>query len=367
MSQVRDANARSNLSLIFMKHHLLITCFVLLTVSLYAQSYSGPESVEYDPAGHRYFISNTNSGNILERSSAGTLSVFTSLPSSPHGLHIAGNTLYVCDGASVKGYDLTTAAEVMNLNLGATFLNGITGDGANDLYLTDFTAKKIYRVDISAQTSNVFVTGLAKSPNGIIYDGSNSRLLFVNWGTNAPVWQVNLADSVASQVTATTLGNCDGITRDSQGNYYITAWGTQSMYRFDNTFSSAPVPVTTGLNNPADICYNAAGDTIAIPNAGNNTVKFVCLSCSGAGVSETQKEEIEIYPLPASDVITIRLGKAWKDTEYVLYDSKGAVVFIGACGFGNEISLSLNGLPAGVYNLYLKGSDRSAVKKVIKS
>lgn len=352
-----------------MKKHFLLAFAAAAVSAVSAQSYNTPESVEHDPAGNRYFISNKGTGEILQRNGSGALSVFTSLPSSPHGLHIAGNTLYVCDGARVKGYDLATAAEVMNINLGATFLNGITGDGGNNLFVTDFTAKKIYRVNIAAQTFSQLVPTLAKTPNGIIYDGPNNRLLFVCWGSSAPIYQVDLADSTATQVATTTLGNCDGITRDSQGNYYVTAWSTNSMYKFDSSFSQPPVLFTTGLSSPADICFNAAGDTIAIPNSGNNTVTFVWLNSAGLGVSEQERKDVEAFPVPSSDVVRLKLDDSWKSVECVLYDSKGAQVPLGLADarcFENTISLHLNGLPKGVYYVSLTSGKRSVVKKLVK-
>src|SRR5262245_59667698 len=101
----------------------LFFLFLLAAVHINAQTYSGPESVVHDGVGNRYFISNNGANQILARNVTGTLSIFTSnITSGPHGLEILGNTLYACDGAFIKGFDLTTAALVMNLNVGATFL-----------------------------------------------------------------------------------------------------------------------------------------------------------------------------------------------------------------------------------------------------
>lgn len=257
----------------------LFTLFasLLFVITCYAQTnYNSPESIEFDYTNNRWLIANRAAGNILARSSAtGTLSVFTTLPNAPYGIEIVGNTLYACDGASIKGYDLTTATEVFNVNIGATFLNGITHDNNGNLYATDFTAKKIYRVKIATQQYTTFVTGLAKSPNGIIYDQPNNRCVFVNWGSNAPIMAVNLTDSTTSTLTSTTLSNCDGIAKDGLGNYYVSSWGLNGISKFNNTFSSGPITVVTGLSNPADIFYNTVTDTLGAPNAGSgNTTTY---------------------------------------------------------------------------------------------
>lgn len=340
-----------------------------MALPIFAQSYDGPESVEYDPAGNRYFISNAGNSEILVRNSAGVLSVFTSLPSSPHGLHIAGTTLYVCDGGSVKGYDLGSGVQVMNINVGGTFLNGLTGDGGNNLFATDFTAKKIYRIDIVSQSYNIFVPQMSKSPNGIIYDGANSRLIFVCWGSNAPIYQVLLADSSLSQITTTTLSNCDGITRDCNGNYYVSAWGTSALHKFNNTFTGGPTTFTTGLSSPADICYNISGDTIAIPNSGNNTVTFVYTNCIGAGVDELEGININAHPNPANEetVISYSLSSA-SVVKIELVDIAGKAITVlnedRSTGVHNE-KISTKGLAAGVYLYRLHASGRTYTGKLV--
>jgi hypothetical protein len=119
------------------------------------------------------------------------------------------------------------------------------------------------------------VSGLSASPNGIIYDEANNRCVFVNWGANANIMQLNLADSSVSVVQTTTYSNIDGIARDNNNNYYISCWGNNSIVRFTNNFSASPEIVATGLNKPADIYYNLLTDTLAVPNSGNNTITLL--------------------------------------------------------------------------------------------
>jgi len=60
-----------------MKIFLTIT-LVINSIVLFGQSYNKPESVDYDSASNRYFISNSNNGQILEMDCQGNLSIFTS-------------------------------------------------------------------------------------------------------------------------------------------------------------------------------------------------------------------------------------------------------------------------------------------------
>src|ERR1044072_5141276 len=195
-----------------MKHLFTLASALLFSTASFAQTFSSPESVEYDAVGSRWFVGQNGSGDILVHSpGSNTLLPFaTGCTSGPNGIEIMGNVLYAADGGRIRGFDLTTGAQVFNLNLNASFLNGLTTDGSTYLFATDYSTKKIYRICPSANTFNVMCTTV-KTPNGIYYDGANNRCVFVTWGSNAPIQAMSLADSSVTTLLATTLGNCDGI------------------------------------------------------------------------------------------------------------------------------------------------------------
>jgi sugar lactone lactonase YvrE len=272
-----------------------IFSFLLLTINLDAQSYSNPESVAYDAVSNRYLISNSNNGQIIARASNGSLSVFKSgISPQPYGIEVVGNVVYANCGGFVRGYSLTDASQVFSVNTGATFLNGIASDGNGHLFVTDFSGKKIYRVNISSQTSNVMATGLVQSPNGMIYEADNNRLVFVNWGGNAPIKAMSLSDSTVSVVATTSYSNCDGIAKDNLGNYYISSWGTSGIIKYTSTFTS-PEIILTGLSQPADIFFNELTDTLAIPVTGANNVVFLGVE-GGPVISPCSEVPISVDP-----------------------------------------------------------------------
>ena len=261
-----------------MKYATLFLFFLLNCLSASAQTLNGPESIEYDAARNRYLISNSSNGQILARNSAGTLSIFkNNISPSPYGLEILGNTVYACCSGFIKGFDLETGNQVFNLNLGATFLNGITTDGLSNLFATDFSAKKIYRIKPASNSYNVMASNLVQSPNGICYDQANNRLVFVNWGSNAPIKALSLSDSLVLTLATTNLGNCDGIVWNGLDTWYVSVWTGQKVMKFDANFAAGPILVANALGSPADIDYNLEGDTLAIPNSGNNTLTFIGL------------------------------------------------------------------------------------------
>lgn len=251
---------------------------LIFPVTLLAQSYSNPESVVYDEINNRYLISNSNNGRILARSASGDLSIFKSgISPNPYGLDIVGNTIYACCGGTVYGFNLSTSEQIFQVNTGGGFLNGITHNNNGSLFVSDFSNQRIYRVSIAGESSNLMASGLGQSPNGMDIDLENNRIIFVNWGPNAPIKAISLADSSVSILAATSFSNCDGIARDNADNYYVSSWGVNGIVKFDSEFAN-PEVILTGLSQPADIYYNSFTDTLAVPATGDDDVFFFDLN-----------------------------------------------------------------------------------------
>ncbi len=341
-----------------MKVTLLLFSYLFFTTVSFAQSFSGPESVEFDAANNRYLVSNRGTTKSIQSAIPGQApTLFSSNVGSPAGLEILDGKLWACDGARIKSYDLTTGTLIDNVNLGATFLNGITNDGVKFLFVSDFSAKKIYRFNTETLEFFEMVANTVSTPNGMLYDGANNRILFVNWGTNAPIKAVSLIDSTLSTVANTSLGNCDGIARDVSGNYFVSAWSQQSIYKFDNNLTN-PVSVVTGLSNPADIVYNLTNDTLAVPNSQNNTVTYHSFSTVGLSTIPSSKNSIIAYPNPTRDELNISFTLEMpQDVALYVYNSTGQLVFQTKQHFdkvgNNEFTFTTADLPTGSYNYVL--------------
>lgn len=254
----------------------LLLCLLNISFALTAQTFSSPESVKYDAPRNRYIVANTSANNLQSVVPGNAPVLFKSGVTSPYGLCIVGDTLYVCAQTGyLKGYDLNTAAQVINLNMGGSFLNGICADNSGNIYVSDFSAKKIYRYNIASQDFNVFVSATGKTPNGLAYDYFNNRLVVATWGPSASILGVSLTDSSVTTLKSTSLTNIDGISMDGEGNFFTSEWGTDDIYFFDKDFLNSPLSVVNGSStNPADIFYNILNDTLAVPNTSTNTVTF---------------------------------------------------------------------------------------------
>ena len=351
---------------------LPLICGLLISLNTMAQSYSSPESLEFDYANDRWLISNKSANNILARSSStGTLSIFASGISSPHGIEIANDTVYVCSGSSLRAFELSTGQNVFTINLGATYLNGITHDSTY-LYITDFSAKVIYRFNMLDRTFTQFVTGLSKSPNGIIYDGPNNRCVFVNWGSNAPVMAFDVSTGNVSTLISTTLGNCDGIAIDGSGNFYVSSWSLNGISKFDNAFSAPPLTVVNSLSNPADIFYNLQDDTLGVANSGslNNTTYHFFGSTTSLNETINTDVNLVISPNPASAGSDLSFNvKSPGHFTINLFDMKGQLLHTlldRVCSSGNyKLGMERNDLPSGIYFIRFHSPYFSISKKLV--
>lgn len=302
--------------------------FLILTNFLFAQSYESAESAEYDASQDRWLISNGN--NILQRDNDETLSFFGN-GSAEYGMEVMGENVFTIDGNTIRGFNLETEEEVMAVEIpGAIFLNGLTNDGVNTLYATEFVLNNIYRINttnLNNPTVETIVDNTFATPNGILYDGDNNRLLWVTWGSNASVRAVDLGDMSLSLVKQTTADNADGIDSDAAGNVYVSSWSPAQIIKFDKNFANPLEIVSTpALNNPADIGYSQETNVLAIPMG--DDVIYVQLDPPVSTFEQAIGDfSMTIFPNPVSEnsVLQFELKTAQK-VVLDLYNMEGKLV-----------------------------------------
>jgi sugar lactone lactonase YvrE len=268
---------------------------------------NNPESIVYDSLYNRYLVSNWGNGNIIQIDSNGVQNYFNTYFDHIAGLHIVGNTLYAASNLSASagliGIDLSTADTVTNLKIpGMQLLNDITSDTSGNLYITEYYGHKIYKVRIIDQSYSTFVDSGLNSPNGILFDERNNRLLVMSEGSlNAPIISVNIEDSTIYNVVFTGLYLTDGLAEDNEGNIYVSSWSSNAVYRYDTTFSNPLELISSGHHGPADIFFNKRHNILAVPNFNSNSVDFILISPSDAGTESNQNHDYEMlqnYPNP---------------------------------------------------------------------
>lgn len=276
---------------------------------------NNPESAVYDPATNSYLISNFGDGNIISIDSEGKHSYFNQELNSAAGLFLIGDTLFALDNQGqnpgLTGILLSSGQKIFNLNIpGMMNLNDITSDNTGNLYITDTDANRIYKVRISDMSYTVFVNSGLVNPDGIFFDQSNKRLLVLNSGAaGMPITAVNLEDSTLSTVVNTGIEGLDGIAMDNDGNYYVSSWVTDIVYRFDNLFAMHSEVIAEGYNDPGDIYFDKINDVLVVPDFFTNNVDFIPINITiredMINYGQENKNPLQIYPNPFINLTNI--------------------------------------------------------------
>ena len=346
----------------------LLACFCSSLV-FQAQNLQTIESIEYDPIQGRFLVSNSNSVVHVDGDGNG-VSTLPSPLAAAYGMEIFNNHLFAIHSNRVKVFDLATSTLVQNVNItGAGFLNGMASDGVARVWVTDFSTKKIHQIDftdLANPVTTLLSNNTTTTPNGIVYDEANNRLVFVAWGSNAPIKALDLTDNTITTLTTTTLGNCDGIDKDGLGNYFVASWSPNRITKYSPDFSvSEIITVAGGLSSAADICYANEIDTLAIPNSGNTTVVYVGFDNTPNHIN-TFINHAGFNTATFSDHWEIsNYGDDQKNIHYLLLDSQGKVIISDNWlleNTTNRLIVPNQSLPTGTYFLVLTGDKLPAIK-----
>ena len=351
----------------------------IFVVNIFSQ-YTSPESVTFDSVYNRWLV--TNSGGVIkQRSSNGTVSDFAPSGSGSHALRIYNGNVYACVGTRIKGFSLSTGAEVFNVQItGSTFLNGMGIDNSGIAYISDFSSPKIYKLNLNTQAWWIFVPSPGGTPNGVYVDSPRNRLLVCFWGSNAAIRSVNLADSTVTLLANTGYNNCDGIYLDKYDNVYVSAWSPapSKILKYDINFANpVSVVINSGLSNPADIFIAKFRDTLAVPNSGNNTVTFhninSLLSIQQVNSNVPDKFTLmQNFPNPFNPETIIKFDiptGEMRSAKFTIYNSLGEAVsklFDTELTPGSyEVNFNASELSTGVYFYSLQYGGQIQTKRMI--
>jgi len=274
-----------------MRSSFLLFFVVLFAINLlFAQAYNNPESVVYNAVNDRYLVSNKGNGDIISvpRTDPSNLSIFnTGACTSLRGITIVGSTLWgagtsfaATQNQYLYSYDLATGNFIKSSHIAsAVFLNDVTADASGMIYVSDDNSNLIYRVNpVTGGYTDLHFDGA----NGLLFDEANNRLLYTD-DTPATGSQISALD-IATNTSTPLIANpnfqgLDGLTVDHLGNYYVSSWSTNEVYRYDPNFT-AFIVASTGHNGvphsgPADIFYDQVNNVLAVPNFTANTVDFI--------------------------------------------------------------------------------------------
>lgn len=277
------------------------------------KGFQAPESARYDSTLDVYFISNTGGSTDPEGSHGfisrvkgdGTIDSLRFIAGgrdgttldSPRGIAILGDTLWVADEKTLRGFDKRTGEHVADVDfepLDAAFLNDVCVGPDGSLYITD-TGKGganlgqagasgqifgVPQLTIQGRSRNPQVASANKSmegPNGITWDRVRGRYLVASFrGRNIYSWMPG-ADPTP---IATGPGRFDGIEALGDGRILVTSWNDSSLMVLRGDSLRA---VITNLPEPADIGIDNKRQQVAIPLLATNEVVIFTIPDITAG------------------------------------------------------------------------------------
>jgi len=305
--------------------YLLPLCF--LALDLGAQSLNSPESILWDDLTRRFLITNAADGTIQAANESGGIQLFSKEAKGSHGLSFYGrysviscfkDELYLSDrltGSLTKKYKIP----------GALFLNGICTDASGNVYVSDFSRKKIFKV-IDLDSDNVQVTALCtleKVPNGIIYEAGTQQVIVLTWGSKASILHVNSGTGKIEKSTTTLASNLEGIIKDPSGGYFITSWVPGGLYHYDGQ-SLLAVP-GYDFQQPTGLAINGSPELYVLSSTDRK------LPSQGVVLERKKPKEEEMaltaFPNPMSinSLITYELPESGA-VNISVYDCQGNLV-----------------------------------------
>ena len=256
----------SQASVIPMKLHCLVpvlrnvTCTLLVILccsSVHADQVANlafPQSMIADQ-GAIYFIANAN-GDPGTRENAGFISKVTHegkvldlhfiqgghksvTLNSPKEMAIVGQTLYVADLDTVRGFDKDTGESLQTISFTqwhSQSLIGLASDSQGGLYVSDADSNTIYHIDTNHDhTVTVFAqhSGLSH-PHGLAIHPKNGHVAGVGW-EDGKIFEIDGTGRIQELYTNSffTGGfyNLDGIDFDKYGTMYVSDLTAGKVWR----------------------------------------------------------------------------------------------------------------------------------------
>jgi DNA-binding beta-propeller fold protein YncE len=251
-----------------------------------------PESVTYDAAADRYFVTNAGA-DVFGPSNDGYIAILA--PDgrvieprwaaasdsqeliSPLGSAIFGGSLYVCDRNRVRQFDLETGAQTGLLTVaGGQVLNDLAVAADGTVYVTDTGGEdpaswKVYRITDDGAVS-VFLQGEAiPRPNGLELDPAGD-VVVVALGSNK-VQVFAAADARLLESHELPVEGNDGVIALADA-LIVSSVFTGTIYEIDRTTGEIRL-LADDLPSAASIAYDPGRRRIVVPQLQASLVTFL--------------------------------------------------------------------------------------------
>ena len=234
-----------------------------------------PESVLVDKANQILYVSNLDGSDPWKADGKGSIAKvgldgkiiaaeWVSGLNAPKGMGLYKGKLYAADLGNIAVIDIASGKIEKNIPIqGATGLNDISIDPNGVIYVTEYLAKKLYKVE--NEKAKLIAENLTQ-PNGVLFHNNE---LFLLDGTG--MFKVNSDKSMAKIVDGME-GGVDGIENIEGNNFIVSCWeGALWMVNTDGT-KHLLMDTRKEKRSTADIGFDPATKTVYVPTFFRNTV-----------------------------------------------------------------------------------------------
>lgn len=234
-----------------------------------------PESVLFDKANQILYVSNIDGTDPWKADGKGSIAKvgldgkiiaaeWVSGMNAPKGMGIYNGKLYAADLGNIAVIDIASGKIEKNIPIqGATGLNDISIDPNGVIYVTEYLAKKLYK--IANEKAELIAENLTQ-PNGVLFHNNE---LFLLDGTG--MFKVN-ADKSLAKITDGMEGGVDGIENIEGNSFIVSCWeGALWQVNADGT-KHLLMDTRKEKRSTADIGFDPATKTVYVPTFFRNTV-----------------------------------------------------------------------------------------------
>ncbi len=272
---------------------------------------------------------------------------------------------------------ITTSPYTVNATANGTFsvsnvtAAGCSNTGTGSATVTFNTNPTVTFTPVGTLCDNAAPVTLVATPAGGSFSGSTG----VSGTTFDPSGIT--PGSITLTYTYTDANNCSGT---ASSTFTLNAAPNATLGTFNDVcLQTASFGLTGGL--PAGGTYSGTGVTggnfdPAVAGVGTKIITYTVTAngCSDAasqnitiedcaGLSETTDFGLEIYPNPATSVLTIKAGK---DVNFSMISEDGKIVYpLASLSMNSETQLQVSHLAKGLYFLHFNNAQGTLVQKVI--
>lgn len=165
--------------------------------------------------------------------------------------------LYFASPEDSTIYAIATAtAELTTLTTAVSSPNGLTLGPDGALYVSDFGAHVVYRVDVVSGATMTVTTSAIPRANGLAFAPGDPSTLYVLSYADGELLALTLDAAhteIARRVVATSLGSPDGITLDDTNRFYITDNSGGRVIRLEADGTAPTIISTSAVPSAANL------------------------------------------------------------------------------------------------------------------